>query len=427
MAGRLRLRVGGGRNAGMADPRLHPLHRLWRSMPTQARRRWLARATALLAPRPDWPPPAVHGGVAVAGEVGRASGLGEGARLMLAGLAELGVPSWALRAGLRVPGEADDLAVPTQDGAAAMPPGAALALHVNAPHVAASLLRLPRRLVRGRRVIGCWAWELPEVSPEWRTGVDFVHEAWVPSRFTAAAIEPLMPGRVRIVPYCVAARPPARSHMDRAAFGLPPDAVVVLVSFSLASSFVRKNPLAAIAAHKQAFGDRPDRVLVMKVGHAAAYADDMAVLREAASGAGNIRFETRTLPTADNHALIACADIVLSLHRSEGFGLVLAEAMLLTRATVATNWSGNTDFMDASCAAMVPYRLIPASDPRGVFQAPGAVWADADIGAAASHLARLADDPAARAALGHAGRKVAMERLGTAPLAAALRGIGLLG
>ena len=345
---------------------------------------------------------------------------------MLAGLDQLGVPNWGLSAGLRMPGEVDDLPqTHLRPPAALPPPGAALALHVNAPHVAAALIRLPRRLLRGRRVIGCWAWELPEIAPDWRTGVPFVHEAWVPSRFTAGAVEKLMPGRVRIVPYCVAARPPAPSALDRAAFGLPADAVVVLVSFSLASSFVRKNPLAAIAAHRQAFGNRPDRILVMKIGHAAAYDADMAVLRAAASGAGNIRFETRILPSADNHALIACADIVLSLHRSEGFGLVLAEAMLLGRAAIATNWSGNTDFMDETSAAMVDYRLIPAVDPRGVFQAPGAVWADADVGDAVGHLTRLADDPIARAAIGGAGRAMAQQRLGTAPLASALRGIGL--
>jgi glycosyltransferase involved in cell wall biosynthesis len=291
--------------------------------------------------------------------------------------------------------------------------------------MAAALLRLPRRLPRGRRVIGFWAWELPEIAPDWRTGLPFVHEAWVPSRFTAKALEKLMPGRVRVVPHCLAARPPAPSALDRAAFGLPATALVVLVSFSLASSFVRKNPLAAIAAHRQAFGDRPDRILVMKIGHASAYEADMAALRAAASGVSNIRFETRMLPAADNHALMACADLVLSLHRSEGFGLVLAEAMLLGRAAVATNWSGNIDFMDETSAAMVPYRLIPAIDPRGVFQAPGAVWADADVGVAAAHLARLADDPAARATLGGAARAMAQSRLGTAPLAAALRGIGL--
>ena len=401
--------------------RLHPLHRAWRLLPAGARRALLARGTALLAPRPTQPAPTARHGLVVAGELARASGLGEGARLMLAGLQELGVPGWPLRAGLRLPGEAEDIRL---DAAGTPPPGAPLVLHVNAPHVAAALLRLPRGLLRGRRVIGCWAWELPVAPADWATGVRFVHEVWAPSRFTAAALEPLLPGRVRVVPYCVASRPPVRSALDRQAFGLAADAVVVLCSFSLASSFERKNPLAAIAAHRAAFGERADRILVMKIGHAGHFAADLQRLRDAASGAANIRFETRTLPIADNQALTACADIVLSLHRSEGFGLVPAEAMLLGRAVVATNWSGNTDFMDADTASLVPFRLVPAVDPRGVFQAPGAVWAEADIPAAAAELRRLADDAAARTALGARAQAAARVRLGSAPLAAALRGIG---
>lgn len=356
-------------------------------------------------------------GVVVAGELARASGLGEGGRLMLAGLARLGVAGFPLRAELPVPGDSADVPV---DETADVPPGAPLVMHVNAPHMAAALLRLPRGVLRGRRVIGYWAWELPVVPPDWRSGLPFVHELWAPSRFTAAALEPLLPGRVRVVPHCVACRPPAPSALDRQAFGLPSDAVVTLCSSSLASSLVRKNPLAAIAAHRQAFGSRADRILVMKIGHSAHAPDDLQMLRDAAAGAANIRFETRTLPVADNHALTACADIVLSLHRSEGFGLVPAEAMLLGRAVVVTGWSGNMDFMDETTAALVPYRLVTPVDPRGVFQAPGAVWAEPDRAAAAAHLCRLADDPAARAALGGRAQDAARRLLGTAKLAEAL-------
>jgi glycosyltransferase involved in cell wall biosynthesis len=401
---------------------MHPLHRLWRALPAGARRRVLSRGTALLAPRPDPAPPPARGGVIVAGELGRASGLGEGARVMLAGLEALGVPGFGLRAGLPIPGESDTVAVPEPG---ALPPGAPLVLHVNSPLVPAAMMRLPRGLLRGRRVIGYWAWELPVVPPDWGAGAAFVHEVWVPSRFTAAALEALMPGRVRVVPHCLACRPPCPSPLDRQAFGLPQEAVVTLCSFSLASSFARKNPLGAIAAHRQAFGDRPDRILVVKAGHAGHYGADLARLQQAAEGVGNIRLETRTLSPGDHHALMACADMVLSLHRSEGFGLVPAEAMLLGKPVVVTDWSGNTDFCDADTAALVPYRLVPAADPRGVFEAPGAVWAEPDLAAAASQLRRLADDPAARAALGGRAQAAARERLGPAPLAAALRGIGL--
>jgi glycosyltransferase involved in cell wall biosynthesis len=403
---------------------LHPLHRLWRALPAGARRRWLARGTALLAPRPDWPAPAIGDGVIVGGELGRPSGLGEGARLMLRALHQLGIPATPLEAGLPVPGEqAEPQAAPRQ--AAAPLPAGALVLHVNPPVLPAALLRLPRGLLSRRRVIGYWAWELPVVPASWRAGLPFVHEVWVPSRFTAEAIEKLLPGRVRVVPHPLAAAPPAPAALGRDAFGLPADAVVTLVSFSMASSFARKNPLGAIAAHRAAFGDREDRVLLLKVAHPEHHPQDFAALREAVGSSANIRLESRTLPAADSHALTACADIVLSLHRSEGFGLVPAEAMLLGRAVVATGWSGNMDFMDVASACLIGHQLVPARDPRGVFEAPGAVWAEPDIAEAAAALRRLADDPPERHALGARGRAMATARLGTAPLVAALAAGGL--
>jgi glycosyltransferase involved in cell wall biosynthesis len=395
--------------AAFDEPRLslHPLHRLWRRLPQDARRHLLTQATALLAPHPDQPAPPARAGIAVAGELDRASGLGEGARLMLHGLDALGIPAWPMRRGRLLP-----------------PEGAPLVLHVNAPQVPFALLRLGRAAMRGRRIVGYWAWELPVAPASWRAGLAFVHEIWAPSRFTAAALEPLLPGRVRVVPHPVAVHPPAPSALGRVDFGLPADAVVTLVAFNLGSSFERKNPLGAIAAHRMAFGDRADRVLLLRVGNPHHFPADFARLR-AAADRPNIRIDTRTLPAADNHALIAACDIVLSLHRSEGFGLVPAEAMLLGIPVVATDWSGNTDFMDAGCAAMVPVRLVPAHDPRGVFMAPGAMWAEPDVAAAAAHLVRLADDPVARRALGRAGQVAAQARLGPGPLAAAARALGL--
>jgi len=252
-----------------------------------------------------------------------------------------------------------------------------------------------------------------------------VHEVWVPSRFTAAALDPLLPGRVRVVHPPMATLPMTPSPLDRAAFGLPAEAVVVLVSFNLASSFVRKNPLAAVAAFRQAFGDRRDRLLLLKVLNPDHFPQDFALLTQAVAGWPNIRIETRVMPPADRLALTRAADIVLSLHRSEGLGLVCAEAMLLGRPVVATGWSGNLEFMDESSAALVPVRLVPAKDPRGVLAVDGAVWAEPDIKVAAAQLRWLADDETGRWALGQRGRSMARERLGLRSLSAALRGIGL--
>ncbi len=384
----------------------------------QRRRRLVARVTALMAPKPDRPPPPAAGGVAVVGELSFPSGLGEGARLMLQALERLGIPTFPIDIGTFLPGGARQVTE-------TLPPGVPLVMHVNSPQMARAMMRLPRALVRGRRIIGYWAWELPTIPPDWREGAAFVHEVWATSRFTAAALEPILPGGVRVVTHPLAFAPPVPSKLRRADFGLPEGAVVVLASFNLASSLERKNPLGMVAAFRTAFGDRDDRLLVLKMGNPGHFQDDFDRIRQAVGGARNIRLETRTLPMEDNYALMAVSDIVLSLHRSEGFGRIPAEAMLLGLPVVATGWSGNMDFMDADSAALIDYRLIPAVDPRGVFEAPDAVWADPDIEQAALVLRRLAGDPAERAALGARGKAAATARLGPQSLAMALAGIGL--
>lgn len=395
--------------------RLPLLHRLWRRLPPAQRRRLFTTAVGLLAPRAG-PAPANSGGIAVAGELSRASGLGEGARLMLRALEQIGVPSWPVDIGPLLPAHTADLPAVTR----APPPGVPLVLHVNPPLLPLALLRLPRAVVRGRRIIGYWSWELPAAAADWHAGGRFVHAVWVPSAFTAGAVEALAPGRVRVVPHPLALAPPVPSALDRAAFGLPADAVVVLVAFNLASSFARKNPLAAVAAFQAAFGGRSDRLLLLKVGNREHFPEDFARIVATVGEAPNIRLETRTFPAPDLHALTAACDIVLSLHRSEGFGLVLAEAMLLGKPVVTTGWSGNLDFMDRDSAALVDYRLVPVADPRGTYRMAGACWAEPDPMHAAVLLRRLADDPAARAALGARGRAHAAQALGDEAVRAAL-------
>jgi glycosyltransferase involved in cell wall biosynthesis len=292
-------------------------------------------------------------------------------------------------------------------------------MHVNAPMLPLALLRLPRALRRDRPIIGYWAWEMPEIPPEWRPALSCVTEIWVPSRFTAAALEPWLPGRVRVVPPPLAIVPPCPSALGRSAFDLPETAVVVLVSFNLASSFARKNPFAAVAAFHAAFGDRADRILLLKISHPDHAPADFERLTQLAA-APNILLETRVLTPNDSHALMACADIVLSLHRGEGFGLVMAEAMLLGKPVVATGWSGNTDFMDRANSVLVGYRLIRARDDRSVYRG---LWAEPDVAEAALRLRQLADDPALRHDLGERARRSIAARLDARPLADALRGL----
>lgn len=404
---------------GLMAPPIPLLHRLWRRLPAGSRRRMATRLAALAAPRPGAPPPVAADGVIVAGELSRASGLGESARLMLRGLAALGVPTWPIDIGRYLPAHRDDLPSPAQSD---IPPpsGAPLVLHVNPPLLPLVLARLPRALVQNRRLVGYWYWELPTAPEEWRLGARYVHNVWAPSDFTAQALAPLIDAPVGVVRPPVAITPPAPAPLARADFNLPDTAVIVFSSFNLASSFVRKNPLGSIEAFRMAFGARSDRLLLLKVGNPDHFPNDFAQLVAAVAGSPNIRLVTDTLSPDASLALTAATDVVLSLHRSEGFGLVAAEGMLLGKPVVATDWSATAEFMDASCAALVRSRLVPAEDPRGIYAVSGAKWAEADLGHAAEWLRRLADDSDHRRTLGEAARLAASERLGIGSLAQAL-------
>ncbi len=361
-------------------------------------------------------PPAVSHGVIVAGDVGGANGLAESARIihealvphgLTRGLAPLGLPSV-------VPANREDL-----------PADAALLAVVSAPILPVGLMRYPRNFLDRRRVIGMWAWELPVVPHNWSYGARFTHEIWACSRFTADALEHLAPGRVRVVPHPLAAVSLPVEGV-RADFGLPEDRLVVLTVFNLSSSMARKNPMGAIAAFQAAFGDSADHLFVLKLSGTEDYLDDLAVIQAAIGGADNIRLMTETLPEPQLRGLIAASDIVLSLHRSEGFGLIPAAGMLLGRPVVATGWSGNLDFMAPECSALVSYKLIPAIDPRGTYQLPKAVWAEPDLDDTVAWLRRLAGDATLRASMGAAAKTYAAEKLGAAPLLHALAANGIV-
>ncbi|MDD2877001.1 MAG: glycosyltransferase [Acidiphilium sp.] len=389
-------------------------HRLWRAIPAAPRRAGLRAIATALAPRADAiPPPASHG-VAIGGEMRLISGLGEAARLLHGGIKRCGADRGAV-----------DLGVLRRPAPRVLPDGAALILHVNAPSIPLMLARAGAHFLRDRRVVGFWNWELDTLPPSWRGGTRYVHEIWVPSAFTKAAIETIYPGMVRLVPYPLAAIGLPQAFPRRGLFDLPADAVITTVIANLGASFARKHPLAAVAAHRAAFSNRPDRILVVKLSGGVAFPADMARLRGAIGTANNIRLIDAIWPAETLRSLLASTDILLSLHRAEGFGLVPAEAMLRGVAVVATGWSGNLQFMDDSSAALISHRLTPVTDVRGAYGAASAFWAEPDIDHAAAWLRRLADNPVERKALAARGQAFARAALGLEPLAAALASNGI--
>jgi glycosyltransferase involved in cell wall biosynthesis len=179
----------------------------------------------------------------------------------------------------------------------------------------------------------------------------------------------------------------------------------------MGSTYIRKNPRASVAAFRRAFGDDPGCRLVLKIGNAGDAGWAMADLSNAIAGMGNVQLLQETLSRQDMARLIASADAVLSMHRAEGFGLLLAEAMLQGVPVVATGWSGNLDFMTPDDSALIGFRLIPVDDPQGTYMLADALWADPDVDEAAAWLRRLRDDSGLRRGLGVRARDAATAKL----------------
>jgi glycosyltransferase involved in cell wall biosynthesis len=377
-------------------PRHGLARRLWRRLPHGTRQRILFDASRVLAPRPGRAP---RGGmpIAIAGLFSTASGVGEGARLAYAALDASGIAPQAFDLSPAF----GQVELPSHPALRALAPGeGSLIVHINAPYVPHALWALGRARIAGRRIIGYWAWELPRLPATWRLAVPFVHEVWVPSTFTAEAVRAAIDRPVRVVPHPLPTTAPTPGM--RARLGLPADALVVLNVFHLGSAFTRKNPIAAVHAFRQAFGDAPNRVLAIKLIDNGAVPWALQSLNEAIGGATNIRLIEGMLPAPDMAGLVAASDIVVSLHRSEGFGLVPAEGMRFGKPVIATNWSGNLEFMTERNSALVRCSLVPVDDPEGAIDGAGQVWADADVDDAAQWLRRLADDAGLRGCLGAA-------------------------
>ncbi len=272
--------------------------------------------------------------------------------------------------------------------------------HCNPPELRALLRRLPARLWRSRFRIGFWNYELERLPPDWTLSAHLVDEIWCASLFTASAVARTVGAKsaVRVHPYRPVAPPPRATARTDVPFR-------VLTMFDANSSFARKNPYATVAAFCQAFDARDASVLLcVKVSNAHVDRAAMAKLEALAENRVNVVFVRTQMTRSEVAALLETAHILLSLHRAEGFGLPILEAMAAGAVPVVTAWSAPAEFVDDGVGVLVPFSLVPVDDPSGRYARPDLRWADADIGAAAKALAALRTNPSLLNHLAAAGR-----------------------
>lgn len=260
---------------------------------------------------------------------------------------------------------------------------------------------------KGRINLAHWAWEVQDFPAKWAAGFDWFDEIWVASHFIQEGLARVSPVPVRAVPYSVTL--PASNKPLPALVGLPQGRFVFLFIFDLASYAARKNPRGLIRAFNKAFRRDDNALLVLKIAHSEADPAGLAELQRAAQDA-NILITDAVLGRDQVGTLLDAADCYVSLHRAEGFGLTMAEAMLRGKPVIATGYSGNMDFMNAANSYPVRYRLTSIGHPYGPYQ-KDFVWAEPDIDHAAELMRYVYENRDTARAVGARAREDVAKQL----------------
>lgn len=340
-------------------------------------------------------------GVNILGYIRGQFGLAESARLYARSLIEAGADVALYDIDLDLPHGWDDVSL--ERWISTETPHAVSIIFVNPDYLQAALDQIGQAKLRGRYLIACWFWELETIPAEWVDALAHVDEVMVASQFVEDAFRRVTNKPVLRVPLPLSALPD--SGLERADFGLEEDKFTFLVTFDFNSWVARKNPYAVLTAFREAFpAGRDDVRLLIKSSNGFRHPDRFRTLLKEVEADARVVVRDEVIDRAHVNALQRCCDVYVSLHRSEGFGLGLAECMAMGKPVIATNWSGNLEFMDADCAALVGYRLVPVK-PGEYPHGEGQHWAEADIAEAALWMRKLADDPQAACELGRRGHE----------------------
>ncbi len=343
-------------------------------------------------------------GVNVVGFFTSELGVGEVARLLVAGLDAVDVPALPVSGQLAPPSRQgidyphvgiDDASFPVN------------LICINGDGVPVFAREAGRSFFEGRHTIAVWWWEVGDPPASWTPAYEFVDEVWVGSQHVYDAIAPTSP--VPVVRFTLPVLAPEVASGSRSDLGLPADGFLFLYVHDYHSVAARKNPLGLIDAFSSAFAPGSGATLVLKSINADTHPAEHEELLLATGGRPDIVLVDGYVSAQEKNAIIAACDCYVSLHRSEGFGLTIAEAMLLGKPVIATAYGGSLEFMNEKNSFLVDWE--PTAVGEGAFPyAPDAVWADPDLDHASALMRRVFSDRADAAARAALARREMLER-----------------
>ena len=270
---------------------------------------------------------------------------------------------------------------------------------VNADQFSVWINDVPREIASHSKIVGVWAWEIESFPKPLHEAFAYVDEIWAISNFVRNAIQPHTRKSVLVFP-CPIIAPEITEVLDRSAIGLGEQDPYNLFIFDYFSTFRRKNPLDLIKAHILAFPNKSGPKLVIKTINGAKRATDQERLRYAVGSRNDILIIDRYMAREQLHSLMNECQTYISLHRSEGYGLTLAEAMSLGKPVIATGYSGNMDFMNSDNSILVPFELVPVAEDAYPYPKDSR-WAQPDIEFAADAMRTLSLNKEKRLQIGN--------------------------
>ena len=328
-------------------------------------------------------------GVNLVGYLRTVKGIGEAARSSMMALEAGNIPQAANDFELGIPAHQKTEPLPDLKSKKGFPFNTNL-FHINPPQLPYLHSYFNKGDLISRYNIGVWYWELPEFPDEWRFAFGLVDEVWAATQFIYESISAKSSVPVVKIPPCIDTI--YNKHLNRSDFGLPADCFLFMCAYDVLSIQARKNPLGAVEAFKRAFPKNDANVgLVIKINNTAENPQEIIHLRESLMGYSNCYMIEDVFDKPTFNSLVKHVDAYISLHRSEGFGLIPAEAMSLGKPVIMTRWSGNLDLMTVDNSCGVDYKLIPIREQAGPYR-PGQIWAEPDLDHAAFFMQRLIND-----------------------------------